>query len=58
MHAKMRSATAAAALAGLTACSGPGINAGEEGGIAFIALAVMLVFACFLLWLVLGRGGD
>jgi hypothetical protein len=58
LHAKTRSALAASALAGLSACAGPGINAGEQGGLAFIALTVMLVLACFVLWLVLGRGGD
>lgn len=49
------------ALAALTmsACNG-GINAGGEtetsnGGIAFIALAVMLLLTMLILWLILGR---
>ena len=49
------------ALAALTmsACNG-GINAGGEtetsnGGIAFIALAGMLLLTMLILWLILGR---
>ena len=49
------------ALAALTmsACNG-GINAGGEtetsnGGIAFVALAVMLLLTMLILWLILGR---
>lgn len=38
-----------------TACSKPGINAGEEGGIAFIAFAVMLVITYAILWIIIGR---
>jgi hypothetical protein len=37
-----------------SACTG-GINAGEDGGVAFIVLAVMLVAILGILWLVLGR---
>ncbi len=37
-----------------TACSG-GINAGEEGGLAFIAFAVMLVITIAVLYFFLGR---
>lgn len=37
-----------------SACSG-GINAGEEGGQAFIAMAIMLVAVLAILWLILGR---
>ncbi|CAN5579672.1 hypothetical protein BH24ACT26_BH24ACT26_23230 [soil metagenome] len=37
-----------------TACTG-GINAGEKGGTAFIALTVMLLAILGILWLVLGR---
>lgn len=43
-----------AALA-LGACSGGGINAGEEGGHAFIAFAGMLLLTLGILWIVLGR---
>lgn len=38
-----------------TACTSGGINAGEEGGHAFIAFAVMLLLTLGVLWLVLGR---
>ena len=43
----------------MSACSG-GINAGGEtetsnGGIAFVALAVMLLLTVLILWLILGR---
>jgi hypothetical protein len=44
----------------LGSCSGGGINAGGEspsdnGGVAFIAFAVMLVVTAIVLWLILGR---
>jgi hypothetical protein len=44
----------------LTSCSRGGINAGGEspsdnGGVAFIAFAVMLVVTAIVLWLILGR---
>ena len=47
------------ALATLSACSG-GINAGGEtptnnGGVAFIALAGMLILMVIILWIILGR---
>ena len=43
----------------MTACNG-GINAGGEtetsnGGIAFIALAGMLILTGIIMWLILGR---
>ena len=37
-----------------TSCTG-GINAGEEGGLAFIVFAGMLVAFVAILWLILGR---
>jgi hypothetical protein len=37
-----------------SACTG-GINAGEEGGVAFIVFAAMLVLFIGILWLILGR---
>jgi hypothetical protein len=48
-----------ALLAAMPACTG-GINAGGEsptnnGGIAFIALAGMLILAVIILWIILGR---
>ena len=36
------------------ACTG-GVNAGEEGGIAFIVFAGMLILMVLILWLALGR---
>jgi hypothetical protein len=38
----------------LSACSG-GVNAGEEGGVAFIAFTVMLIITCAVLYYFLGR---
>jgi hypothetical protein len=46
-------AAALAALA-LSACTG-GVNAGEEGGLAFIVFTGMLIGTAFVLWVVLGR---
>jgi hypothetical protein len=37
-----------------TSCTG-GINAGEDGGVAFIVFAAMLVVFLGILWLILGR---
>ena len=39
----------------LTGCTGGGINAGEEGGLAFIALAATLIVGCAIMWFILGR---
>ncbi len=55
---KLWSLVAFGALA-LPACSG-GINAGGEtptsnGGIAFVALAGMLILTMIILWIILGR---
>lgn len=38
-----------------SACSG-GINAGEQGGRAFIAFTAMLLITLAALWLSIGRG--
>lgn len=38
----------------LPACTG-GINAGVDGGVAFIAFAGMLILLCVILWLAIGR---
>lgn len=46
---------AALSLVVLEACSRPGVNAGRQGGIAFIWFAVMLVVTVFVLWFFLGR---
>lgn len=39
----------------LPACSRPGINAGRQGGVAFIVFAVMLVVMGAVLWFFIGR---
>ena len=38
----------------LTSCTG-GINAGEQGGEAFIAFTIMLLITIAVLWYFLGR---
>ena len=52
-RARVTLAVCALALAS-TACTG-GINAGEDGGVAFIVFAGMLLAFLGILWLVLGR---
>ena len=39
----------------LGACSSGGINAGEQGGMAFVAFAVMLVITVVILYFAIGR---
>jgi hypothetical protein len=56
---RLRQLLVFAVLVALPACTG-GINAGGEkptnnGGIAFIALAGMLIVAVIILWIILGR---
>jgi hypothetical protein len=43
------------AAATLGGCSGGGINAGVDGGPAFIAFAVMLILLVVILYIALGR---
>lgn len=38
----------------LASCTG-GVNAGKQGGVAFIAMAVMLILMVAILWFILGR---
>ncbi|MGH2807258.1 MAG: hypothetical protein ACRDKT_08280 [Actinomycetota bacterium] len=57
---KLKTLIAGLALLMMAACSG-GIQAGGEeatnnGGIAFIALAGMLIILGVILWIILGRG--
>lgn len=54
MIARIRILVAAFALVGMGACTG-GINAGTQGGRAFIAFAVTLLITLGILWAVLGR---
>ena len=52
---KLRPALAALLLLGATACSGTGINAGEQGGRAFIVFTAMLVVTGIILAIFLGK---
>ena len=52
---KPRLALATLMLFGATACSGTGINAGEQGGRAFIVFAAMLVVTGIILAIFLGK---
>ena len=52
-RARVGLGVAAIALA-TTSCTG-GINAGEDGGVAIIVYAAMLVVFLGILWLILGR---
>jgi len=57
---KVRSVLSALLLLALGACANGGINAGGEsptnnGGVAFVALAGMLILAVIILWIILGR---
>ena len=54
----MRATLTAAGLLALPACTKPGVNAGEDGGTAFILMAIMLIATVGVLWLILGREDD
>jgi hypothetical protein len=51
----MRATLTSAGLLLSAACTRPGVNAGEDGGKAFILLAVMLILTVAILWFILGR---
>jgi hypothetical protein len=56
----LRTALAALALLVMSACANGGIQAGGEeaannGGVAFIAMAGMLIILGVILWIILGR---
>ncbi|MDQ3915581.1 MAG: hypothetical protein M3323_09690 [Actinomycetota bacterium] len=57
MHGRtrIRTSAAAATLLALGGCTRAGVNAGEEGGTAFILFAVMLILTAAILWYILGR---
>ncbi len=57
MHSlrKVKLVLAALLLLGATACSGTGVNAGEQGGRAFIVMAIMLVGIVIVLAVFLGK---
>jgi hypothetical protein len=52
--ARIRLLVALACTVLTSACTG-GINAGVDGGVAFIAFAVMLIVFAALLWWAIGR---
>ncbi|MGH2701247.1 MAG: hypothetical protein ACRDJB_03645 [Actinomycetota bacterium] len=52
---KLRFALAALVAVGMSACSTPGVNAGEQGGRAFILFAAMLVVTGAVLAYFLGK---
>lgn len=55
MSDRARAAAAIVVLSALTACSGGGVNAGEEGGVAFIAFTGMLLAMIAVLYFFIGR---
>ena len=55
MNSRTRLVAACLSLVTLSACSG-GINAGVQGGRAFIAFTAMLLVTLGILWLAIGRG--
>lgn len=55
MTVQNRTRLAAALLLASTACTRTGINAGEQGGQAFILFTVMLLVTIAILWFILGR---
>ena len=52
---QLRLALATLLLFGATACTGTGINAGEQGGRAFIVFTAMLVLTVVILAIFLGK---
>lgn len=50
----VRLALASLSLVLLSSCTN-GVNAGREGGVAFIVFSVMLVAMVVILWFILGR---
>lgn len=40
---------------GLTACTKTGLNAGKQGGLAWIGMSVMLIAIAAILWFFIGR---
>ena len=53
-RSSIRLALAAGLLSSLSACTN-GVDAGKQGGIAFIGFTVMLVITCVIMWWILGR---
>lgn len=55
MHERMRTMAGAVCLLLASACTRTGVNAGEEGGQAFILFTIMLLATVAILWFILGR---
>jgi hypothetical protein len=53
-RARLRLLVTVLPLAAMTAC-GTGVNAGVDGGIAFILFTAMLILTCVILYFALGR---
>ncbi len=51
----VRTSLTAAFLLLLSGCTKTGINAGEEGGQAFVLFTIMLLATIVILWFILGR---
>ncbi len=51
----VRTSLTAAALLLLGGCTRTGVNAGEEGGQAFVLFTIMLLATIVILWFILGR---
>ena len=51
----LRTSAAATLLLLLSGCTKTGINAGEQGGQAFVLFTFMLLATILILWLILGR---
>ncbi|HVM35297.1 MAG TPA: hypothetical protein VM784_08140 [Actinomycetota bacterium] len=56
MNKRTFSSLAAALLALTMSACGGGIDAGTNGGVAFVVLTIFLVFGCVVLYIALGRG--
>ncbi|MDQ3981843.1 MAG: hypothetical protein M3271_04085 [Actinomycetota bacterium] len=52
---QVRTSLAAATLLLLGGCTRTGVNAGEDGGQAFILFTIMLLVTIGILWFILGR---
>lgn len=50
-----RTSLTAALLLLLSGCTRTGVNAGEEGGQAFVVFTIMLLVTIAVLWFILGR---
>lgn len=51
----MRASLTAGSLLLLSGCTKTGVNAGEQGGQAFVLFTIMLLVTIAILWFILGR---